>query len=171
LSGPIRPVKQHDMALDDDRLMSLVELALAQPRGERKRYLRRECAGDSQLFERVNDYVQWEERMGGFLLEPFCSLELLDPAFEPEELIEGRFRFVAEAGEGGMAIVYRAEDERLHKPIAIKCAKAGFRTRLTPEVVSATSSQQFLPLAAHPLRSVPCRLLREAAQYTARQVV
>jgi tetratricopeptide (TPR) repeat protein/TolB-like protein len=138
LSGHIRPVKQRDMAPDDDRLMSLVDLALAKPPGEREAYLRRECAGDSQLFERANDYVQWEERMGGFLLEPFCSLELLDPAFEPEELIEGRFRIVAEAGEGGMAIVYRAEDEKLHKTIAIKCAKEGFRTRLTPEVVSAT---------------------------------
>jgi serine/threonine protein kinase len=37
-----------------------------------------------------------------------------------------------------MAIVYEAMDEKLRKRIAIKCAKAGFHTRLTPEVRHAT---------------------------------
>jgi serine/threonine protein kinase/tetratricopeptide (TPR) repeat protein len=130
--------KEKDTARDDDRLMSLVDSALAQPSEERESYLCRECAGDSQLFEQARDYVQWEERMSGFLLEPFCSLELFDPALEPGELLEGRFRIVREVGEGGMAIVYEAVDEKLGKRIAIKCAKAGFRTRLTPEVRHAT---------------------------------
>ena len=59
-------MQQHHTAPDDDRLMSLVHSALAQPLDEREAYLRRECAGDSQLFEQALDYVQWEERMGGF---------------------------------------------------------------------------------------------------------
>jgi serine/threonine protein kinase len=37
-----------------------------------------------------------------------------------------------------MAIVYEAIDEKLGRRIAVKCAKAGFRTRLTPEVIAAT---------------------------------
>jgi tetratricopeptide (TPR) repeat protein/TolB-like protein len=129
---------QLERASDDDRLMSLVESAMAQPPGEREAWLRRECADDSQLFEHACGYVESEERMGGFLLEPFCTLELFDPVLEPGEVLEGRFRIVREVGEGGMAIVYQAIDKKLGKGIAIKCAKAGFRTRLTPEVRHAT---------------------------------
>jgi serine/threonine protein kinase/tetratricopeptide (TPR) repeat protein len=129
---------QQDSAWDDDRLVSLVVSVLDQPSREREAYLRRECAGDLRLFEQAADYVQWEERMGGFLLEPFCTLDLFDPALEPGELLEERFRIVREVGEGGMAIVYEAMDEKLRKRIAIKCAKAGFHTRLTPEVRHAT---------------------------------
>jgi eukaryotic-like serine/threonine-protein kinase len=131
-------MQQQDTALDDDRLMSLVDSALAQPPGEREAYLRRECAGDAQLLEQAREYVESEERMGGFLLEPFCTLDLFDPALEPGELLEDRFRIVREVGAGGMAIVYEAIDETLGKRIAVKCAKAGFQTRLTPEVRHAT---------------------------------
>jgi serine/threonine protein kinase len=131
-------VQQQDRAWDDDRLMSLVDSALAQPPSEREVYLRRECVGDSRLFEQARDDVQWEERMSGFLLEPFCSLDLFDPALEPGELLEGRFRIVREVGEGGMAVVYEAMDEKLGRRIGIKCAKPGFRARLTPEVRHAT---------------------------------
>jgi len=129
---------QLERASDDDRLMSLVDAAVAQPPGEREAWLRRECGGDSQLFDQARDYIESEERMGGFLLEPFCRLELFDPALEPGELLEGRFRITREVGEGGMAIVYEAIDETLGKRRAVKCAKAGFQTRLTPEVRHAT---------------------------------
>jgi serine/threonine protein kinase len=57
---------------------------------------------------------------------------------EPGELLEGRFRIVRQVGERGMATVYEAMDEKVGKRIAIKCAKAGFRTRLTPELRHAT---------------------------------
>jgi tetratricopeptide (TPR) repeat protein/TolB-like protein len=131
-------MQQYDRLPDDDRLMSLVDSALAQPADQREDYLRRLCGGDSELFEQARDYVEWEQRMDGFLLKPFCSLDLFDPTLEPGELLEGRFRIVRQVGEGGMATVYEAKDEKLGKRIAIKCAKAGFRARLTPEVRHAT---------------------------------
>jgi tetratricopeptide (TPR) repeat protein len=133
-----RRMPQLERASDDDRLMSLVDAALAQPPGERETWLRRECGGDSHLFDQAREYLESEERMGGFLLEPFCTLELFDPALEPGELLEDRFRIIREVGEGGMAIVYEAMDETLGKRRAIKCAKAGFQARLTPEVRHAT---------------------------------
>ena len=123
---------------DDDRLMSLVDSALARPPAEREGWLRRECAGDSQLFEQAVHYVESEDRMGGFLLKPFCTLEVFDPVLESGEVLEGRFHIERQVGEGGMAMVYEAFDETLKKRIAVKCAKAGFRTRLTPEVSHAT---------------------------------
>jgi tetratricopeptide (TPR) repeat protein len=123
--------------LDDDLVMSLVELALARPEQEQRSFLDGACAGNSELFATVWEYVQWERRMHGFLLEPlFPRLEFENP-FEPGQLIEGRFRIAREIAQGGMGIVYEAVDEKLDRRIAIKCAKAGFRKRLPPEVRNA----------------------------------
>src|SRR5258708_16322180 len=120
-------------AQDDELVMSLVELSLGQPSEDRESYLRTACDGDSELFSQVWSYVEWEQRMNGFLLEPLCSV-LSEHHFEPGDLLDGRFRIVREVAQGGMGIVYEAIDEKLERRIAIKCAKAGFRKRLPPEV-------------------------------------
>lgn len=121
-------------AQDDDLVMNLVELALDQPEHERRAYLQRACDGETEVFEQAWEYVQWESRMQGFLLEPLYSPPLNEHPFEPGELLDGRFRIVREIAQGGMGVVYEAIDERLDRRIAIKCAKTGFRKRLPPEV-------------------------------------
>jgi eukaryotic-like serine/threonine-protein kinase len=125
-------------AQDDERVMSLVELALARPPEDRERYLHSACARDSQLFEEVWRYVRAEQRMNGFLLDPLYPPQSIEHPFAPDDLLDGRFRIVREVAEGGMGIVYEAVDEKLERRIAIKCAKAGFRKRLPPEVRHAT---------------------------------
>jgi serine/threonine protein kinase len=122
---------------DDDLVMSLVELALARAAGEREAYLRNAC-DDSELFDQVWKYVQWEQRMNGFLLEPLYPPASNEHPFEPGELLDGRFRIVREVAQGGMGVVYEAMDEKLERRIALKCAKIGFRKRLPPEVRNAT---------------------------------
>ncbi|MEO8373426.1 MAG: tetratricopeptide repeat protein, partial [Candidatus Solibacter sp.] len=127
-------------AQDDDLVMNLVELALARPADERELYVRDACGGDSDLFEQVWRYVQWEERMNGFLLEPFYPASSGEEhPFEPGALLDERFRIIREVAQGGMGIVYEATDEKLDRRIALKCAKAGFRNRLPPEVRNATA--------------------------------
>ncbi len=123
--------------LNDEQVMGLVELVLAQPSGEREAYLRRVCPDDPLLFEQVWEYVHWEERMHGFLLEPLCTPFSDEPQFEGGELLLDRFRVVRTVGQGGMGIVYEAMDEKLDRAVAIKCAKAGFRRQLPPEVRNA----------------------------------
>src|SRR5258708_162638 len=100
---------QPDNAQDDDLVMSLVDLALAQPDAGRGSFLREACAGDPELFAQVLRYVQWDQRMQGFLLEPLWSL-LAEHHFEPGEVLDGRFRIVREVAQGGMGIVYEAWD-------------------------------------------------------------
>ena len=124
-------------AQDDDLVMSLVEMALARAADDRVSYLQNACGHDSQLLEEVWKYVEWEERMKGFLLDPLV-LPASERGFEPGELLDSRFRIVREVAQGGMGIVYEAMDERLDRRIAIKCAKAGFRKRLPPEVRHAS---------------------------------
>ena len=125
-------------ALDDELVMSLVDLALSHPPDQRETYLRNACGDDLELFEKTWTYVRWEERMNGFLLDPLFSAASYEHPFEPGELLDGRFRIVREIAQGGMGVVYEAVDERLQRRIALKCAKIGFRKRLPPEVRNAT---------------------------------
>jgi hypothetical protein len=53
---------------NDELIMTVVEQALSYPEDEREAYARRACGDDSELFEEVRNCIQWENRMGGFLL-------------------------------------------------------------------------------------------------------
>jgi tetratricopeptide (TPR) repeat protein len=125
-------------ALDDDVVISLVELTQSRPITQRAEYLHRACAGDSELETQVQQYVEWEERMNGFLLESLCPRPVFENPFEPDDLIQGRFRIVREVAQGGMGIVFEAQDEKVGRRVALKCGKAGFRKRLPPEVRHAS---------------------------------
>jgi eukaryotic-like serine/threonine-protein kinase len=123
---------------DDELVMSLVELTLAQPENQRESFLESACSGNADLFGETWRYVQWEERMGGFLMEPLYAATQDETPFQPGELLDARFRIVCEVARGGMGIVYEAFDEKLDRRIALKCARSGFRKRLPPEVRHAS---------------------------------
>src|ERR1700723_2610280 len=122
---------------DDDLVMKLVERVLARSPEEREAFLQSTCSQDTELFTEVWQYVQWEQKMGGFLLDPIYPSAPPEHPFEPGELLDERFRIVRELARGGMGIVYEAIDEKLDRRIAIKCARRGFRKRLPPEVRNA----------------------------------
>ena len=140
-------------AQDDELVMKLVELALSQPPETREAYVRAACADDAVLFSQVWEYVQWDDRMKGFLLEPLFR-PLAEHRFEPGELLAERFRIVHEVGQGGMGIVYEAMDLQLDRRVALKCAKSGHGNRLPPEARAAREVSHFNVCKVHDLHKV-----------------
>lgn len=121
----------------DQRLMQLVSAALQRSAAEREPYLRRACADDPDLLQEASDVIRGEEKMGSFLLHPAISFKDSPPAFQPGEVVAGRFEIIRDIGEGGMGVVYEAFDRKLNWRVAIKCAKPGFQPRLSPEIKGA----------------------------------
>ncbi len=123
-------------ALDDELVMNLVELALSQTAEARQTFIRTACGDDTELFTEVWEYVTWSDRMRDFLLEPLIRVR--EHRFEPGDLLADRFRILRQVSQGGMGVVYEAKDQKLHRRIALKCAKSGFSRRLPPEVRHAS---------------------------------
>src|SRR5205823_4181054 len=121
----------------DHRLMAVVVTALQQPSEQRQSFLQVACHDDAQLYQEASETLEWEERMGNFLLEPLLIFKDFEKPFHPGEVISERFEIVREMGEGGMGVVYEAHDRKRNQSIAIKSAKTGFRRLLTPELQSA----------------------------------
>ncbi|MGA7968992.1 MAG: protein kinase [Terriglobales bacterium] len=125
-------------SVEGDRgLMELVAAALQQPAELRETYLCNICGDNPELLQEATDLLRGEEEMGSFLLHPAIAFQEYPRPFQPGQTVLERFEITREIGEGGMGIVYEAFDRRVHRRIAIKAAKPGFQTRLSPEIESA----------------------------------
>jgi serine/threonine protein kinase len=114
-----------------ERIKSLFNEALELPAEHRAAFLAAAC-DDEKLRAEVEAILEHHQRAGSFLQESpvqrlFAGLpaKSATPSFSSGEIIAGRFRIAGFIGRGGMGEVYKAEDMRLHRLVALKFLTEG----------------------------------------------
>ena len=124
-------------------------LRLADAR-ERVAYLEAACGIGTPLRADVDSLLRAYEGQAGILKAPDRLLEEpADSVSEGPGTVVGRYKLLEKIGEGGMAVVYMAEQEQpIRRKVALKIIKLGMDTRQV--IARFEAERQALALMDHP---------------------
>ncbi len=137
---------------DLKRIQPIFSEALEKRGADRESYLNKACGKDLDLKIEVVALLKAHEGAEGFLeAPPFDADSTLDgsPISEAPGTTIGRYKLLEKIGEGGMAVVYMAEQERpIRRKVALKIIKLGMDTKGV--IARFEAERQALALMDHP---------------------
>jgi serine/threonine protein kinase/tetratricopeptide (TPR) repeat protein len=118
---------------------------------ERAAYLQQACAGDPVLLAEIESLLQADRQAGSFLgeREQRSVATVDDPIRERPGTVIGPYKLVEQIGEGGMGIVWMAQQtEPVKRAVAVKLIKLGMDSKQV--LARFEAERQALALMDHP---------------------
>ncbi len=113
---------------ESDPVEALFAAALEKPTADRDAFLQDACRGDAALHERVLALLKAHVAASGeaFLTGPYQGAATAPPLAEGPGSRVGPYKLLQKIGEGGMGVVYMAEQEQpVRRRVALKIIKPG----------------------------------------------
>jgi serine/threonine protein kinase/Tfp pilus assembly protein PilF len=128
-------------------------LEIASPEA-REGYLERRCGADDRLRAEVEALLCHHQGLGDYLEHPACDpgptrVVACRPHIEDPGTVIGPYKLLEQIGEGGMGVVYMAEQTRpVRRKVALKIIKPGMDSRQV--IARFEAERQALALMDHP---------------------
>ena len=139
---------------DPTPLEAIFFAALDKPAAERGSYLAEACGSDADLRRRVERMLTAQRDAASFLETPPSAIGEGSPTMDQAPLEKpgtqiGPYKLLQQIGEGGMGVVYMAEQhEPVKRRVALKIIKPGMDTRQV--IARFDAERQALSLMDHP---------------------